>query len=247
MINAVIIDDDPFCIEDIQYLITKHELPVNIVATANSALEGIEIINRFQPDLVFLDIVMPGMTGFDMLDHLSEINFKLVITTSIDKFAVQAIRASAIDFLVKPIKAAELTNTIERVLASQEAVRKPQIELLHNQINQKSGISKIAISISDGVQFVKIEDIMYLKSDGNYTTFYFKNTKNLLVSKQIGKFEDMLEGTSFFRIHASYLINVHYVSKFIRSDGGYVIMENGEQISVARNRKDDFLQMMQAL
>ena len=244
MLKAIIIDDEQYCIDDLTYLIKKQELPVQVVAGATSAEQGIAMINQHKPQLVFLDIVMPGMSGFEMLEKISEINFSLVITTSVDKYAIQAIRASAIDFLVKPIKAEELSNAVSRMKQKLEIPGKPQLNLLRDQLQKKSKLNKIAITVSDGVQLVKLRDILYLKSDGNYTTVFLKDGKNILVSRQIGKFEEMLSGESFFRIHASFLVNLDYVSKYVRSDGGYVVMENGENISIARNRKDAFLEQI---
>jgi len=244
MLSAAIIDDETFCIEDLNYLITKQQLPVNVVATAGSGADGIEIIKKHKPQLVFLDIVMPGMSGFEMLASLPSIDFNLIVTTAIDKFAIQAIRASAIDFLVKPVKAEELTNAVTRILQKQTTPEMQQLKLLQEQLQQKNRISKIALTISDGVQLVRIDDIFYFKSDGNYTTVFLKNAREILVSKQIGKFEEILASESFFRVHSSYLINLNYVNKYMRSDGGYVVMENGDSISIARNRKDDFLKLI---
>ncbi len=244
MLSAIIIDDEQFCIDDLAYLFKKHELPVNVVDTATSGETGIEKISKHNPQLVFLDIVMPGMSGFEMLEKIPSIDFNLVITTSVDKYAIQAIRASAIDFLVKPVKADELSNAVKRIIEKKEIPARQQLNLLRDQLQQKNKINKIAITIAEGVQLVKIDDIIYFKSDGNYTTVFLKNEKNILVSRQIGKFEEMLMTESFFRIHSSYLINLNYVSKYIRSDGGYVVMENGESISVARNRKEEFLNVL---
>ena len=244
MITAIIIDDEQFCIDDLIYLIKKHEMPVNIVASAMSGEKGVEIIKKYNPELVFLDIVMLDMSGFEMLEKIPEINFNLVVTTSVDKYAIQAIRASAIDFLIKPVKADELLNAVNRSLQKQDIPKKPQLDLLRDQLQFKKKINKIAITITEGVQLVNLDDILYFKSDGNYTTVFLKNGKNILVSRQIGKFDDALSDESFFRIHSSYLINLNYINKYIRSDGGYVLMENGETITVARNRKDDFLNLI---
>jgi two-component system LytT family response regulator len=137
-----------------------------------------------------------------------------------------------------------LSNAVNRVIQKSEIPGKPQLSLLREQLQHRSRINKIAITVTDGIQLVKVDDILYLKSDGNYTTVFLKNGKNILVSRQIGKFEEMLADAFFFRVHASFLINLNCVSKYVRSDGGYIVMENGENISVARNRKDDFLNMI---
>ncbi len=244
MLSAIIIDDEQFCIDDLNYLIEKNKLPVNVIAHSTSGQEGIELIKKNKPDLVFLDIVMPGMSGFEMLEKIPDISFNLIVTTSMDKFAVQAIRASAIDFLVKPVRSEELSHAVDRAIQMRDAPLRNQLNLLRDHLQQKNKISKIAVSIADGVQLIRLEDIIYFKADGNYTTVFMNGGKSILVTRQIGKFEELLTEETFFRIHSSYLINLNFVNKFIRSDGGYVVMENGESITVARNRKDEFLEKL---
>lgn len=245
MISTVIIDDEQDCIDDLIYLIKKTSLPFEIIATATSGSEGLAAILKHKPQLVFMDVVMPGMSGFEMLDLLPKIDFNIVVTTSFDKYAAQAFRASAIDFLLKPVKATELKEAAERIHEKLIPVDKAQINLLQENLKDvKAPIKKIAITITDGVQLVNLDDIMYFESDGNYTTVFMKGDKQILVSKPIGRFEEMVITSPFFRIHNSYLINLNYISKFIKSDGGYVVLENGKNITVSRSRKDAFLELL---
>lgn len=245
MISTVIIDDEQDCIDDLIYLIKKHSLPFEIVATATSGNDGLVTILKQKPQLVFMDVVMPGMSGFEMLDLLPKLDFKLIVTTSFDKYAVQAIRASAIDFLLKPVKVAELKEATDRIMQKVEPVNKAQINLLHENLkNTSQPVKKIALTISDGIQLVNLDDILYFESDGNYTTVFMKGEKQILVSKPIGRFEEMVDATIFFRIHNSYLINLNCIAKYIKSDGGYVVIENGKSIPVSRSKKDALLEFL---
>lgn len=245
MIQAIIIDDQLECIEDLQYLISKHKLPVDVVAVATSAAEGLTLILKHKPNLVFLDIIMPVMNGFEMLNLLPEINFQLIVTTSSDKFAIQALRASAIDFLLKPIIETELIQAISKIKTDNAHPTLTQISAFNDSLNnQNKLITKIALPISDGVEMVPVDEIIYFQSDGNYTTVHMTNDRKVLVSKQLGKFEDILDSSVFYRIHNSYLVNLNFIRKFIRSDGGYIVLTNDQSLSVARNRREGFLERL---
>ncbi len=245
MLPAIIIDDQQESIDDLKYLIEKHKIPVEVVATATSGNEGLAAILKHKPRVVFLDIVMPGMSGFELLDLLPKMDFHLIITTSVDKYAIQAIRASALDFLLKPVKAKELEEAVRRAMEKTEAPQKEQLDFLKNTLRERPGsIRRVAITVSDGVQLVDADEILYFESDGNYTTVHLKDGRNILVSKAIGKFEEMTGQGTFFRLHNSYLVNLNHINKFSRSGGGYVVLSNGKTISVARNRKDAFLEAL---
>lgn len=245
MITTVIIDDQQECIEDLQYLIKKLSLPLNVVVTANTGSEGLTAILKNKPQLVLLDVVMPGMSGFELLELLPEINFHLIITTSEDKFAMQAIRYSALDFLLKPVNQKELKNAIIRVDEKLELPKKTQIDLLQQSLKLRGQTSKkIAIPVSDGIELINLDDILYFESDGNYSTLHLRNDKNILVSKPIGKFEEMIVDGNFFRVHSSFLVNLNFIKKYSRSDGGYVVLENGKSLSVSRSRKDELMEVL---
>ncbi len=245
MIKAVIIDDEQACIDDLAYLLNKESLPVEVEATANSGVEGLAAILKHKPQLVFLDVVMPGMSGFEMIELLPKLDFHLIIITSADKYAIQAIRTSALDFLLKPVKPQELKEAVNRSIEKREVPDKSQLNLLRDSLNEKNRpLRKIALSISEGVELVNIDDIYYFESDGNYTTVVMKNEKSILVSKPIGKFEEMTDAMVFFRVHNSYLVNLQRITKYIRGDGGYIVLENGKTISVSRNKREAFLEML---
>jgi two-component system LytT family response regulator len=242
MISAILIDDEQDSIDDLNYLFKKNELPVKVSATANSGKDGLAAILKHKPQLVFLDVVMPGMSGFEMLELLPEIDFHLIVTTSVDKYAIQAIRASALDFLLKPVKASELKDALNRCNEKLNIPSKAQINLLADSLGDRGKpLKKIALTISDGVQLVNVDDVLFFESDGNYTTVFMKDEKSVVVSKPIGRFEEIVDPSVFFRVHNSFLVNLNHISKFIRSDGGYIVLENGKTIAVARSRKEEFL------
>lgn len=245
MLSTIIIDDENDCIDDLLYLIDKHQLPLQIAAKANSAEAGLAAILRHKPQLVILDVQMPGMTGFDLLSLLPKLDFQLIITTSYDHYAIQAIRASALDFLLKPVKASEFTNAIARCLEKIELPEKAQINLFQEMIHERSNpLHKIAIHNSEGVELVNVDEIIYLESEGNYSTLFMTGERKILATKPIGKFEEIFDGGRFFRIHNSFLVNLNYIQKFVKGDGGYVVLQNGKSIAVARRKKEEFLELL---
>lgn len=245
MYKTIIIDDQPDSIEDLQLLISKYSLPIEVIATATTGAEGLAAILKHKPQLVFTDVVMPGMSGFEMLELLPKIDFGLIITTAFNKYAVQAIRVSALDFLLKPIIVSELKAAIERFQKNFEIPSKNQIDLLSEHMRERNKpLKKIALTISDGIQLVQLDDILYFESDGNYTSVFLTNASTVLVSKPIGKFEEATTGGNFFRIHNSFLVNLNHIKKYSRSDGGYVVLESGKSLSVSRSKKEELLEAL---
>ena len=248
MLSVVIVDDEKSCIEDLQYLFEKHKIDLSVVATAQTGPDGLAAILKHKPQLVFLDVVMPGMNGFEMLELLPKVDFKLIVTTSEDKFAVQAIRASALDFLLKPINASELKAAVLRAVQTTQVPSPSQIELLNESLTHRSNaIRKIALTISDGVQMVNLDDVIYFESESNYTHVYLRNEKSILVSKTIARFEEMVDPNLFLRVHNSFLVNLNCISKYLRSDGGYLILENGKNIPVSRSKKAGLMTLLSGM
>lgn len=247
-ITTVIIDDQQDSIDDLLYLVEKHKLPINILATAKSGSEGLVAILKHKPQLVFLDIVMPGMSGFEMLDLLPGLDFHLIVTTSVDKYAIQAIRASALDFLLKPVNPEELKDAISRVIEKSTPPTVQQLNLLHDSINDRTNpIKKIALPVSGGIELIAFDDIMYFESAGNYTTVYLTDKKEIVVTRQLGKFEDIVDPNVFYRVHHSFLVNVSHIIKAVRSDGGYIVLKNNKTINIARSRKEAFFEFISKL
>ncbi len=246
MIRTVVIDDQQDFIDDFIHLVKKNRLPIDIIATAKTGAEGLAVILKQKPQLVFTDIVMPGITGFQMLELVGKIDFGLVITTSYNEYAIQALRMSALDYLMKPVRLSELKAAIERFQSIPKTPDKSQIDLLSEIFSKKfQAGKKIALPMADGLEYVNLQDILFFEADGNYTNVNLRNNKVMLVTRPIGKFEEMINDGSFFRIHKSYFINLSCIKKYSRSDGGYVVLENDKTFSVSRNRRDDLLTAME--
>jgi two-component system, LytTR family, response regulator len=243
MIKAVLIDDEENSISALKEKLLAHCPQVNIIALCDNAAKGIEAIDSLQPDIVFLDIEMPVMNGFTMLQQLTYKNFELVFTTAYDHYAIRAIRYSALDYLVKPIEIDELKAAVSKAEEKRNrSYPNPQIELLMEQlISKKNLFTRIAIPTTEGLQFIRTEDIVYLEASVNYTHIYSSGKNKYIVSRTLKDFEDMLPPEIFLRIHNSYIINKNFVEKYIRGEGGQVVLSNGVSLDVAKRKKHEFL------
>lgn len=240
MIKAILIDDEPQCIETLSLMLKMHTPEINVVDTCNSGEEGIRAIQELQPDLVFLDIEMPRMNGFEMLEKLNPLSFKVVFTTAYNQFAIKAFRYSALNYLLKPIDPDDLKSTVTRMKELRNDNVKEQLDILLQGIRDTGKPQRIALSTGDGMVFVNTPEIMYCQSESNYTNVILVTGEKYLLAKSLKEFEDTLSGNDFYRIHNSYLVNLNQVKRFVRGDGGYVIMNDGTQITIARARREDF-------
>ncbi len=239
--KAILIDDDERNLNALSEKLAKHCPEVIIIAKCDTAEKGINAIDENKPDIVFLDIEMPLMNGFSMLQQLSYKNFELIFVTAYNHYAIQAIKYSALDYLVKPVEIEELKQAVTRAeLKRKQTSSNPQIELLLEHFHKKER-QRIAIPTLEGIQFININDIIYLEASINYTNIYLANQK-FLVSKNLKEFEDILPADIFLRIHHSYIVNKNCVEKYIRGDGGQVILNNGASLDVSKRKKADFLQ-----
>ncbi len=243
MLKAVLVDDDESNLSSLQEKLKKNCPQVQVAASCDSAIKGIESIDALQPDLVFLDIEMPLMNGFVMLQQLTYKSFELIFTTAYDHYAIKAIRFSALDYLLKPIEVEDLIYAVNKAGEKRnKTIPNPQLELLLEQLRpQKNAITRIAIPTTEGLQFISITDIVYLEASINYTHFYLGNGKKILVSRTLKDFEDMLPEDLFLRIHNSYLINKNFVERYIRGEGGQVVMSIGTTLDVSKRKKAFFL------
>lgn len=242
-IRTVIVDDELNCIEVLEYLLNKHCQEVEIIASFQSPAEAEVQIRNLKPDLVFMDIEMPVMNGFALLEKLKDLDFDLIFTTAYDDFAIKAFKVSAVDYLLKPVDATELKEAVKKAMRSRKGDDKALNTLL-NYIQNQNIHHKIGITSEQGIAFIDLDSIVYCKSDGPYTHFYLNNGKSILSSKSLGEYEGQLTNKGFFRVHKSYLIHVKHISKFVREDGGYVVMSDNTQIIVSRRRKEDLLHLM---
>ncbi len=245
MIKALIIDDEPQNAGSLKKDIETTCPQVQIASICYSAKEGIMAIKKDKPDLIFLDIEMPWMNGFEMLEVLDQINFSIIFTTAYDQFAAKAFRISAVDYLLKPIDANDLKIAVKK---AEEKIRHQQgqanIENLLQNIKQPSAQQKIALPNKDGYEFVEVNHIIYCQAEGAYTKVFLDHKNYILVSKTLGDIEELLPHDIFQRIHHSSIINVNYVTHFVRSDGGYVKMISGEQLAVSKSRKDAIMEKL---
>jgi two-component system, LytTR family, response regulator len=246
--KAVLIDDERDALEMLEWSIKKFAPQVEILAMCDSALDGIEKIKTLKPELVFLDIEMPQLNGFDLLEKLGKYEFEVIFITAYNQFGIKALKICALDYLLKPIDGDELKIAVEKALLKKSKTSAMQLEMLMSYFKpDKPRPRRIALTASDHLIFVDTNDIVYCESDSNYTTFFLAKGEKVVISKTLKDVEEILEGSDFFRIHASYLINMKHVSKFTRGDGGYVVMSNNQHITVSRKKKDEFFEMFSRL
>ncbi len=245
MHTAVIIDDETKGRLALSEKIKEYCPAVQVVAEAANAKEGIAAIEKHHPQIVFLDIEMPGMNGFDMLNQLPEKNFHLIFTTAYNQYAIKAIKYSAFDYLLKPVDIEELKSSINNIIAKEPAQTKEQLDLLqHNISHPKKVLNKLAIPTADGLLFYNLEDIVYLEAHSNYTNLHFNGKPKILASKTLKDFEELLPTDIFYRPHHSFIINLNYIKRYIRGDGGQIELQTGAFIDVSRRKKDEFLKLI---
>ena len=243
MIKTIIIDDEHYGRQSLQQAVEQYCPEVAILQICESPEAGIAAINALKPDLVFLDVQMPNMSGFDVLQKLSPIDFEVIFVTSYDQYAIKAIKFSAIDYLLKPVDVDDLIHAVQRAKENLQKNGKRQRyqSVLHN-LNYTSGkIEKLAVPTLEGIDFFRTDDIIYCEADGSYTTLYLAGHQKQVISKNLKDFENLLSGSGFCRVHNSHLINLGHVKKYVRGDGGYVILTDDHHVDISRRRKDVFL------
>ncbi|MBK9270572.1 MAG: response regulator transcription factor [Saprospiraceae bacterium] len=244
MINAIIIDDERNSIEMLEWLLSTYCPDVRVLSSCESGEEGIQAIKRLKPDLVFLDIEMPKMNGFDVLEAIGTPDFEVVFITAYDQFAVKAFRYAAFNYMLKPVDPEDLAKTIGRLKEKKTVPDKEQMELLfQNLLNKEKQIDRIALSSGDGLIFVQTKDIMYCKAESNYTQVALVDGRTVLVARTLKDLDETLSGKDFHRVHHSYLVNINHISKFVKGDGGYILMPDKTEITISRNKRDDFFQL----
>ncbi|GAB2840561.1 LytR/AlgR family response regulator transcription factor [Ferruginibacter profundus] len=242
MINCVIIDDEAKNIKLLQKMLEMHCPDIKILATDTDAKNGVQLIEQLQPQLVFLDIEMPHLNGFELLKKLEPVNFEVIFVTAFSHYAVEAFEHRVTGYITKPVNTDKLIAAVNTAAKRIEAknINKNLFSLLE-QNTQKSEPEKIPLSTSNGLIFVKLSDIMYCESSGNYTNFYLCEDKKIMVSRQLGEYEKLLPEINFIRIHDKYIINLSYIKEYIKGSGGDVVLENGKELPVATRRKEEFL------
>jgi two-component system, LytTR family, response regulator len=245
MHTAIIIDDEAKGRMALREKISSYCPEIQLLAEAANGKEGIDAIEKYHPRIVFLDIEMPGMSGFDMLNRLSAKNFHIIFTTAYNQYAIKAIKYAAFDYLLKPIDIEELKEAIGKIILMESDQTPQQLDLLRENLSHpKRKLNKLAIPTLDGLLFYNIEDIHFLEANSNYTNIIFNNGSKSLASKTLKDFEELLPADIFFRPHHSYIINLNFIKRYIKGDGGQIEMQNGTYIEVSRRKKEEFLQLM---
>ena len=243
MLNAVIIDDEEHCIKTLAWTLDQYcGNDVRVTGSFSDPVAGLDAIATSPPDLLFLDVEMPGLNGIELLERIGMIGFDVIFTTAYDSYAIKAIKLNALDYLLKPIDKDELAEAIHRMKAKRAAALEGQ-SLLNGKTQKPRGINKIALSTLAGLQFVHPDDVVRIEGESNYCNFFLKDKKKILLSKKLGDAEALLKDNQFFfRAHKSHIINLRYVDKYIRGEGGEIIMQDGTSITLSRAKKEEFLQ-----
>jgi two-component system LytT family response regulator len=239
MIRAIIVDDEPDCCEILVTLLGEYCPEVKVTGVYNNGRDALQPILQQRPDMVFLDVEMPKMNGFEMLEQLSPVNFEIIFTTSYDQYALKAIRFSAIDYLLKPIDHNELVNAVQKVIRRSQKPIAQQVEILMQKLHYPSTpISRIALPTIEGLQMIPVDAIISCEADSNYTIIYLKSKKKIVVSWTLKEVEEILTDHSFARVHRCFLVNLNEIEKYVKGEGGYLVMSDGTTVDVSRNKKD---------
>lgn len=245
--TALLVDDEKHCRDVLSLLLKRYCPTVQIIATCANGLEGKTAIETLHPDLVFLDIEMPGMNGFEMLEACRHNGFRVIFTTAFNEYAIKAIRHNALDYILKPVDKDELVQAVAKAEQEVSAQVPTRIDQLLGYLQNQNVGGRIALPTLEGLQIIDSEDIYYCESDGGYTRFAMKSGQIILISKTLKEVEEVLETKGFCRVHHSYLINLRYVQRYIRGDGGEVVMANNKTLPVSRNKKQEFLSLLEKI
>jgi two-component system LytT family response regulator len=240
--KSIIIDDEPKSAESLKILLTDFCENVEVLALCQNIDEGVEAIKANRPDVVFLDVNLQRETGFDLFKHYNQIPFDVIFTTAFSEYAIKAFRYAAIDYLLKPIDIGELQESIKKVDKRMNGNLNARLENLFSDLKSpKNEFLKLALPSMEGLVFINVEDIIYCEASSNYTTFHLADGQKHIVSKTLKEYDDLLSERNFFRVHNAYLINIKAIKKYVKGDGGYVIMDNDVSIDVSKRKKDAFL------
>ena len=241
-ITTILVDDEANNLLFLQALIKENCPQLDIVHTAENAAEGLQLISHLKPQLVFMDIDMPDMTGFELLKKLEPLNFEVIFVTAYNQYAMEAFDYNAVAYITKPVVTQKLTAAVEKaIIRIEEKKYAENIFSLLENVNHKNENDKIALPTMQGLQFIKLSQICFCESSGNYTKFNLTDNSKIMVSRQLGEYEKLLPGDTFVRIHDQHIINLTCIKEYIKGSGGEVILENGTRLNVASRRKEELL------
>lgn len=246
MIKALIVDDERNSCEALQLLLQQNCPSVEVTAVSYSGADALEKIQKLHPQLVFLDIEMPNMNGFQLLEQLSKVDFEIIFTTSYDQYAIRAFKFSALDYLLKPVDREELEKAVEKVEQKLTGNLSQQLNILLQKINHPGvPVQRVALPTMQGLELVPVESIIRCSANNNYTEFFLSDKRKLVVSRTLREIEEMLEGYAFLRVHHSHIVNLNAITRYVRGEGGYLTMTDGATVDVSRSRKELLLQKLQ--
>lgn len=242
MLRVIIIDDEKNARDVISAIISKHCKQVEVVAVADNVVSGVEVIDKFNPDLVLLDIHLQDGSGFDILKKINPGNFKVIFITAYEEYALKAFKFSALDYILKPINSHELAAAINKVADSQSANNIQFNAFHHNYSSKDKESKKIILKTLDSIYAVNVKEIIHCEADTYYTKFFLNDGQIIMVSSTLKEFDEMLSEFGFFRVHQSHLINLDYFARYKKADGGSAVLKDGTEIPVASRKKELFLQ-----
>lgn len=241
-LRTILVDDESHGLDTLQWQLQEYCPEIEVVAQCSSPVDAIEQIRRLTPHLVMLDIEMPKMNAFEMLKHLEPVAFDIIFTTAYDQFAVNAFKVSALDYLLKPVDEDELKRAIAKAVKRSAAASTEQLQLLHERMEHpRKPLEKLALPTSEGLELIPVRNIIYCESESNYCHIFIDGGKQRFITRTLKEIQEALDGSGFFRIHNSYLANLDHITRYVRGDGGYVVMSNGTQLTVARSKKDELM------
>ena len=245
--KAILIDDMPQALQVLRADIEDIAPEIEIIGTADSVVSGAKLLMKEQPDLLFLDIQLGDGTGFDILEILPEINFKIIFTTASDEYALRAFRFAAVDYLLKPIDLDELKSAIQRAQSQLETTSE-RLDVLKETFRKPDELpNRMCLHTQEKIEVVDIQDVVRCESSDNYTIFYFENGQKLMVTRTLKNFEKQLEKHQFFRSHQSHLINLKYLQSFVRTEGGYLLLKNGDQVPVSVRKRAELMEILEGM
>ena len=248
MITATIVDDEPYCCETLVTLLERYCPDIKILDICYSGADVLKSFKEKRPDILFLDIEMPHMNGFELLEKISEPNFEIIFTTAYNEYAIKAIKHSALDYLLKPVDKDELIQSVKKAQKVKSKKSGARVETLLEMLHGKKSLRRFGVSTLEGLIMVNIDDIIFCESDSAYCKLFFREQlKPMVITKTLKEVEEVLQGNDFCRIHHSYVINMKFVERYIRGEGGEVVMMNGAHLPISRTRKQDFLNLFEKI
>lgn len=248
MLKAILVDDEISCTDVLHWQIDTYCPSLTVLCECNSPEDAIEKIRQLCPDVVFLDIEMPGLNAFELLNILKPFDFEVIFTTAYNQFAVRAFKENATDYLLKPIEKSDLILAVDKLLHKEKINSKEKMETLLTLFkDQMKANKKIALPTNDGISFLNVDQIVRVESESNYSFVFLLTGEKVCITKTLKQIEESLASQPFYRVHQSHLVNLNHIIKYVRDDGGYLVMSDKKTITIARQRKDGFMDLFSKL